>query len=1080
MLANMARLQKDMDDAKRSVTGAMSSIESSVAAAKGALIGLGVLGIAASFANSVKGSIDLADNLNKLSQRTGVSTENLSQLQYAAKLADVSTDSLTTGIKKLNVSIAAGLAGDKEKAYTFKMLGINLTDASGATKKADQVLLELADTFAKSKDGAGKTAAAVELLGKAGDEMIPLLNGGGQAIKDLMKQADKLGLTIGSDFAKQAEEFNDNLTRVQVAGQKTAILFAGDFVQGVGKAMKAMADATVEGGKLAGILAGLQTLLTGDDRHKANVEIVKGTELVMAAQDALDKARARGDEKQIARLTKVLEMRRAEVAVHVNMAAELQAQDDQAAAAAKKMEDARAQGAELRNRRLAEEKAAAEALAAKTKELADAMSYYRKRSYEEGQAINNRNEALDRQKKILKELAAKQYLDYVTAIDKQVMASVEALGAGMREAEQYGLLKSAITALTVAKLEAARVSAITPEELAAIDAQIANYTKLIEVQRGMEAAEASRKAADDAAREWQKATDQISQSLTDALMTGGKSGAQYLVDLFRTIELRPNLIAAVNPVAGAVNTTLGGANGLTAISGGFGSGVGAGFRSLFNESGISGAFSAGSTALGAGNIAGGLGTFAGALGPIAIGAMLANSLFSGGGGPKTEGGADLAAGLTSQYAALAGKLGLKGNTRFGAFSSVDSAGDALTQLQVSAFSNDRNVYSREARLGGMENVGRSAEELAAAAAEEVSRAMLAAVTADDTLAPALRAIIGSTDAYSSSLEAVNTALSRVTTAADLQERLYQLTATDADKLARTREREREAMDASLQPLLNQIYAQEDLAVATAAAAQAAQDAAAKERAVAQERASLQTQLWSLQGNTAAIRQAELAALDPANRALQEQVWALQDTQAAIAAASASSYSYATTLNSAAEATDNFAESVKAYLTGLGLKSAGGGQLSLAAATTAYRQQLALAGNGDATARSSITSFSDAYLAAINATSGDTLAGARATAGVRADLSRIAGLPSFDVGTPYVPADMLAMVHRGEAIMPAATAERWRDGTESSAAVAVLERIHAQLATLTRRVDEIERRTNRWDTTGLAIRNVEGETLEVTT
>ncbi len=40
---------------------------------------------------------------------------------------------------------------------------------------------------------------------------------------------------------------------------------------------------------------------------------------------------------------------------------------------------------------------------------------------------------------------------------------------------------------------------------------------------------------------------------------------------------------------------------------------------------------------------------------------------------------------------------------------------------------------------------------------------------------------------------------------------------------------------------------------------------------------------------------------------------------------------------------------------------------------------------------------------------------------------VAAFDSFDVGTPYVPSDRLAMVHQGEAIIPQKSAQAWRDG-----------------------------------------------------
>ena len=51
-----------------------------------------------------------------------------------------------------------------------------------------------------------------------------------------------------------------------------------------------------------------------------------------------------------------------------------------------------------------------------------------------------------------------------------------------------------------------------------------------------------------------------------------------------------------------------------------------------------------------------------------------------------------------------------------------------------------------------------------------------------------------------------------------------------------------------------------------------------------ERQDLEKQLLELQGNTAAIREMELAQLDESNRALQQQIWALQDAKEAADAA----------------------------------------------------------------------------------------------------------------------------------------------------------------------------------------------------
>jgi hypothetical protein len=257
MTLDTAKLRSDIEQAKRMVGDAMGSISGAVGMATRALAALGVGLSAAAFAGFIEGAIDAADHLNKLSQRTGVAIEALSQLQFTAKIADVSADALTTGIKKLNVSIAEGLGGDKAKVEMFRNLGITLTDASGRAKTADKVLLEMAGSFSTAKDGSAKVAYALGLMGKAGDEMIPMLNGGTQAMADMMAKADRLGLTISKEFGWKAEAFNDNLLILRSSSDKLAIALGGGLVDGLGAVAQKMVDATEKGGKLAGIIAGI-------------------------------------------------------------------------------------------------------------------------------------------------------------------------------------------------------------------------------------------------------------------------------------------------------------------------------------------------------------------------------------------------------------------------------------------------------------------------------------------------------------------------------------------------------------------------------------------------------------------------------------------------------------------------------------------------------------------------------------------------------------------------------------------------------------------------------------------------------
>ncbi|HEY1102979.1 MAG TPA: phage tail length tape measure family protein [Burkholderiaceae bacterium] len=197
------------------------------------------------------------------------------------------------------------------------------------------------------------------------------------------------------------------------------------------------------------------------------------------------------------------------------------------------------------------------------------------------------------------------------------------------------------------------------------------------------------------------------------------------------------------------------------LLGAAGLGLQAGFGALVSGglagvgAAVSGGLAAIGTATGAG-IAAGLGTIAGALGPIGIAAYAIYTLLnSKKGGPKTEstfdtGYASLARpgsdpttarqvseSIETAYQQLATSLGMAvGDLEVGVFTAIDSAGDAMTQLQVVARQAGQEIYNRGARLGGdgtgatpggIENVGRSEEELQAAVTAEVQHVLLAAL-----------------------------------------------------------------------------------------------------------------------------------------------------------------------------------------------------------------------------------------------------------------------------------------------------------------------------------------------------------------
>ncbi len=214
--ADPGGLSKQLAAIERSVGQAA---ERMAAGFKTAFLGLSgaLVGAGGTIAALTKISADVGDELAKMSQRVAISVETLSGYRLAADLADVSLQDFGTSLQRASRNIADAAKGTGEAADAFDALGIRVTDGSGRLKTAEQVMLEVAEKFARMEDGAQKTALAMDIFGKGGASMIPLLNQGSAALAAQRQEAEQLGATWTGAQAKLAEAFNDSFTRLKAA-----------------------------------------------------------------------------------------------------------------------------------------------------------------------------------------------------------------------------------------------------------------------------------------------------------------------------------------------------------------------------------------------------------------------------------------------------------------------------------------------------------------------------------------------------------------------------------------------------------------------------------------------------------------------------------------------------------------------------------------------------------------------------------------------------------------------------------------------------------------------------------------------
>ena len=149
------------------------------------------------------------DELWDMSQRVGLSVEFLSSLQLAAKKSGTSIEELGMGFGLASRKIVDAATKGGEIKKLFDSLGISVKDSAGNVRNLDEVLLDVADVFSKMPDGAVKTALALDIFGRSGKAMIPLLNLGRDGLKAQMEEAKRLGLVLSTETAKAADNFMD-------------------------------------------------------------------------------------------------------------------------------------------------------------------------------------------------------------------------------------------------------------------------------------------------------------------------------------------------------------------------------------------------------------------------------------------------------------------------------------------------------------------------------------------------------------------------------------------------------------------------------------------------------------------------------------------------------------------------------------------------------------------------------------------------------------------------------------------------------------------------------------------------------
>lgn len=241
--ANVARLQDDLGKAAGHVQRTERLISQSVQRVNAVFGTLGIGLSAGAIVAYGKHMVDAMDATNDLAERTGHTVEEIVGLQYVAEQSATDINKLATASNKLGSALT-------DKPELFRKLGIDAKTGMGA-------MVQLADTFATMPEGINKNALAVKLFGdRLGAEMIPFLNQGSAAIRNLISEGQRLN-PLTTEQAQRAAVLNDQLDKMKFQMNGAGMQMVSTLIPGLTETARAMNELATEGHPVLALWRGL-------------------------------------------------------------------------------------------------------------------------------------------------------------------------------------------------------------------------------------------------------------------------------------------------------------------------------------------------------------------------------------------------------------------------------------------------------------------------------------------------------------------------------------------------------------------------------------------------------------------------------------------------------------------------------------------------------------------------------------------------------------------------------------------------------------------------------------------------------
>jgi hypothetical protein len=176
-----------------------------------------VTGLGLGFGKLASEALQFGDQMTKLSQQTGMTTDQLQRWDFIAKQTGTTVDTFTNAIGKMQEQLVKAADGSEKQAEAFALLNINTE--TFFRLDPDAQFRQVAESIASIANPADRTAAAIAAFGKGGKEMLPTIIELADKGEALAAEFDKLGGPLSEETIKALDDIGDSASKTGVAAK---------------------------------------------------------------------------------------------------------------------------------------------------------------------------------------------------------------------------------------------------------------------------------------------------------------------------------------------------------------------------------------------------------------------------------------------------------------------------------------------------------------------------------------------------------------------------------------------------------------------------------------------------------------------------------------------------------------------------------------------------------------------------------------------------------------------------------------------------------------------------------------------